>query len=174
MYFSCNENDMKDKLLSEQPDRILWVWHSGFCSSLAKMHSWWWLPCWNKEVFCSIEFALSNSVIMLFVHVVVSMELNQTHYFQSDFCIYFWFCKSWHFSFTTRYLHYLIQKTELPNEYFSSITIVWLFFYLQKFPANIFVTLLDYFHFFKVAVHNFSTDLIYSFCVVFLLVTDEP
>ena len=35
-------------------------------------------------MFCSCKFALSNSVIVLFVSVVVSMEINRRHYFQSD------------------------------------------------------------------------------------------
>ena len=53
------------------------------CSLLAKMHSkWWWLR-W-KTVFCSWEFALSICVIVLFVSVVVSMEINRRHYFQSN------------------------------------------------------------------------------------------
>lgn len=47
-----------------------------------KMHiSWWWL-CW-KIVFCSRESALSNSVIVLFVSIVVSMEISRRNYFQS-------------------------------------------------------------------------------------------
>ena len=39
--------------------------------------------CWTI-VFCGWEFYLSNSVIVLFVPVVVSMEINNRHYFQSD------------------------------------------------------------------------------------------
>ena len=50
---------------------------------LTKMDSWWWWLCW-RIAFCSWEFALSNSVIVLFVSVVVSMETNRRHYFQSD------------------------------------------------------------------------------------------
>ena len=45
----------------------------------------WWL-CW-KIVFCSWEFDLSNSVIVLFGSVIVSMEINRRHYFQSDLCV---------------------------------------------------------------------------------------
>jgi len=37
-----------------------------------------------KNTFCSREFALSNSVIVLLISVVVSMEINSRHYFQSD------------------------------------------------------------------------------------------
>ena len=35
-------------------------------------------------VFCSWEFALFNNVIVLFVSVVVSREINRRHYFQSN------------------------------------------------------------------------------------------
>ena len=34
-------------------------------------------------MFCSYEFALSNSVIVFFVSIVVSMEINRRHYFRS-------------------------------------------------------------------------------------------
>ena len=33
------------------------------------------------------NFALSNSVIVLFVSVVVSMEVNRMHYFQNNLCM---------------------------------------------------------------------------------------
>ena len=35
-------------------------------------------------MFCSFKFALSNGVIVFFISVVVSMEINSRHYFQSD------------------------------------------------------------------------------------------
>ena len=35
----------------------------------------------GKIVVCSCEFALSNNVIVLFVAVVASMEVNRKHYF---------------------------------------------------------------------------------------------
>ena len=35
-------------------------------------------------MFCSYEFALSNSVIVLFASIVVSMKINRRHYFRSD------------------------------------------------------------------------------------------
>ena len=57
--------------------------HATTCSLMVKMHSWWWWLCW-KIVFSSWEFALSNSVIGLFVSVVISMEINRRHYFRSD------------------------------------------------------------------------------------------
>ena len=41
----------------------------------------------NGIMFYSWEFALSNSVTMLFVPVVVSIEINREHYFQSNLCI---------------------------------------------------------------------------------------
>jgi len=52
--------------------RFLEVWPVCSCSSLATV------------VFCRWEFALSNSVIALFVYVVVSVEINRRHYFQND------------------------------------------------------------------------------------------
>jgi len=64
--------------------RLLWAWHAGSCSLLVKMHSYWWWQCW-KIVFCSREFALTNTVIVVFVSVVISMEI---YYFWSDLCIY--------------------------------------------------------------------------------------
>ena len=64
------------------PD-FLWVRQAGSCSSLEKYIA----NVVNNvehEFFCSWEFALSNSVITLFVFVVVSMEINRRHYFWSD------------------------------------------------------------------------------------------
>ena len=57
------------------------------CSMQALVHHWWKCianggDCW-KIVFCSWEFALSNSVVVLFVSVVFSMEINKRHYFWS-------------------------------------------------------------------------------------------
>ena len=43
--------------------------------------------CW-KTVFCSWEFALSNSVTVLFVSIAVSMEMNRMHYIQGNLCRY--------------------------------------------------------------------------------------
>ena len=54
--------------------------HAGSCTSLLKIHS----PCWwlcGKTVFCSCKFALSNSVIVLFVSVFAFMEINWRHTF---------------------------------------------------------------------------------------------
>jgi len=66
--------------------RFLWVQHAGSCSSLAKMHSSRWWLCW-KTAFCSWEFALLKSVIVLFMSVVFSMEISGRQYFQcSLFC----------------------------------------------------------------------------------------
>ena len=42
---------------------------------------------------CSEEYALSNSVIVLFVSIVVSMEINRRHYFWSGLRTYI-FCTS--------------------------------------------------------------------------------
>ena len=63
--------------------RVLQVQHADSHSSLAKMHSWWWWLCW-EIVFCSWEFVLSNCVAVFFVPVVVLMEINKRHYFQSN------------------------------------------------------------------------------------------
>ena len=82
----CISSDVKDKSHSRQLCRFLEGWHAGSCSRLARMHSkWWWLRC--KTVFCSWEFVLSNSVIVLFASVVVSMEINTRHYFWRNLCI---------------------------------------------------------------------------------------
>jgi len=50
-----------------------------------KMHSQWWWLC-GKMMFWSWEFALSNSVIVLFVSVGVSIEMNRRHCFWSNLC----------------------------------------------------------------------------------------
>jgi len=44
--------------------------------------------CWKIE-FCSWEFVLSNSVMVLFVSDVLSIEINRRHYFQCNLCRYF-------------------------------------------------------------------------------------
>ena len=62
---------------------FFWVWHAGSCSLLVKMHSKWWWLC-LKIVFCNWEFALSKSVIVLFVSAVVFLEINKRHNFQSN------------------------------------------------------------------------------------------
>lgn len=47
-----------------------------------KMHSLWcWL--WEKMVFGGWKLALSNSVNVFPVSVIVSIEINRSHYFQS-------------------------------------------------------------------------------------------
>ena len=65
--------------------RLLWAQQTGSCSWLIKMHNWWWWLYW-KRVFRSQEFVLSNSVTVLFVLVVVSMEINRRYFFQS-YCL---------------------------------------------------------------------------------------
>jgi len=42
--------------------------------------------------FCSCEFALQNSVILLFVSIVVSVETKRRHYFRSDIYMIFLTC----------------------------------------------------------------------------------
>jgi len=79
-HFSCGNSDVKDKSCSRWPCGFLWEQYTGSCSLLSKMQSsWWWLCC--KIAFFSWEFALSNSVIVLFIPVVVSLEMNRRHYF---------------------------------------------------------------------------------------------
>ena len=52
--------------------------YAGSCSSLMKSRA---SGCNNVEKdFCSWEFALSNSVIVFFVSVVVTKEINRRHY----------------------------------------------------------------------------------------------
>ena len=55
---------------------------------LVKLHSLWWWLCWEIE-FCSWEFVLSNSVLLFFVSVIVSMEINRRRYFQRGLHISF-------------------------------------------------------------------------------------
>ena len=63
-------------------DFFMFLFFYFFIIILKTHHAWWWL-CW-KTVFCSWEFALSDCVIVLFVSVVVFMETNRKHYFQSN------------------------------------------------------------------------------------------
>ena len=51
-------------------------------SSSTQISKQWWL-CW-KIMLCSWEFGLQNSVTVLFVSVVVSMEISRRHYFWRD------------------------------------------------------------------------------------------
>jgi len=39
-----------------------------------------------KNSILQLRIALSNRIIVLFVSVVVSMEINRRYYFQSDLC----------------------------------------------------------------------------------------
>ena len=39
-------------------------------------------------MFRSCDFALSNCIIMLFASVVVSMEINRRHHFQSNLSVF--------------------------------------------------------------------------------------
>ena len=71
--------DVKDKPRSRWPQRILWAWRLCFiaCRNAQLM-----VLCW-KIVFCSWEFTLSNSVIVPFASVIVSMEIKRRHFFWS-------------------------------------------------------------------------------------------
>ena len=62
------------------------------CDMQALVHRWQkWVAdgdnCIGKQC-CSWEFALSNSVIVLFLSGVVSIEINRKRYFQSSLCMY--------------------------------------------------------------------------------------
>mgnify|MGYP001856580411 CR=1 FL=1 len=41
----------------------------------------------KKKVFCSWEFVLSNSVLVLFVSITIFLKISRRHYFQSNLCI---------------------------------------------------------------------------------------
>ena len=86
LHFSSDDSDMRDKPHSGQPCRFLQVQHACSCLSLVKMYRWWQRICW-KLVFYSWEFALLHRVIVLIVKVLVSVEINRRHYFQSNLCI---------------------------------------------------------------------------------------
>lgn len=74
--------------LEDLSTKVCWgVWHAGSCSLLMKRDGWWWWLWW-KIVFCIWEFALSNSVTVLFVAVVVAMEINKRCYFWCNLCIH--------------------------------------------------------------------------------------
>jgi len=68
---------------------------------LVLLDQWWkWIANGGDDVEkeCFVwEFALSNSVIVLFVSVVVSMEINGRHYFQS-------ILQSFHFIFSYSFI----------------------------------------------------------------------
>jgi len=68
-------SDVEDKLCSGQPCIIVTSQKNFSVSSSVWIYqcAWW---CW-KIVFCSWEFTLSKSVIVLFLAVVVSMEINR-------------------------------------------------------------------------------------------------
>ena len=70
--------------------RFVQVRRTGSCSLLVKMHSQWWWLYW-KIVFCSWNFSLSNSIIVLFVADVVSMKINRRHYFWSNIHLFYVF-----------------------------------------------------------------------------------
>jgi len=57
-------------------------WRAFWSLHTPKWAEWWWL-CW-EIIFCYWEFALSNSVIVLFICVSAFMKINRRHYFQSS------------------------------------------------------------------------------------------
>ena len=80
VHFDSGNGDVKDEPHCRCPYRLLQEWYAGSHALLAKMNSWWWWLHW-KTVLCSPEFALSSSVIVLFLSVLVSMETSRRHYF---------------------------------------------------------------------------------------------
>ena len=66
--------------------RSLWAWHAGSRSIAGESAELIDCVCFEKEFFCSWEFALPTSVILLFVSVAISREINR-HYFWSNLCI---------------------------------------------------------------------------------------
>ena len=92
----CLQNAYGHQTVNVSTVRWWWQWQwftstgadAYNCSAQAlvhcKMHSKWWRLHW-KVVVCSWEFALSISVIMLFV--VVSMEINRRNFGVTYICI---------------------------------------------------------------------------------------
>jgi len=66
------------------------LWQVGLTNTHAEMEGTHQLWSLQRNRFCSWEFALLHSVIVLFVSIVVSMQINRSHYLQSNICIYFW------------------------------------------------------------------------------------
>jgi len=74
------DSDMKDKTC-----------RAGSCSGPVKVHSYWWRLLQQKKKRSVLwPFALSSSVIVLFVSALSSMEINRRHELQSDMfsCLY--------------------------------------------------------------------------------------
>jgi hypothetical protein len=60
---------------------------AGSCSSLAKIHNqWWWL--FGTIMFWSRKLALSNGVIVHPLSVVISVAINNRHYFRNSLICY--------------------------------------------------------------------------------------
>ena len=81
--FSSADSDTKDKPYSRWPCTAVTPWMKNVSiSSSVRICKWWWL--YWEVVFYSWEFALPNSVTVLFVCAVVSMEINRRHYLCSN------------------------------------------------------------------------------------------
>jgi len=82
VHISSGDSDSGSPLMVQ----MFIAWHPGSCSSPVKNTYW---CCWQiwKMVYCSWVFSLSNSVIVLFSSLVVSMEINRRHDFQSNLSI---------------------------------------------------------------------------------------
>ena len=74
---ACFSNDVSG--MKEKVCRFLQERHSGSCSSLDNGGD-----CVEKQ--CFVEFPLRDSVIVLFVSVVVSVQLNRKNFFQRNLC----------------------------------------------------------------------------------------
>ena len=94
--------------------RFPWAQQAGSCSLLAKMQTYWQWQCW-KIVLRSWEFCLSNNVIVLFLSIVISREINGRYYFQNNLCFDLlslfayhtsWNYLFWHFCAMTYWLNY--------------------------------------------------------------------
>ena len=79
--FSNEDSNMKYKSHSGWLCKFLQAQNAGSCLLLVKMHSYWWRQCW-KILFCSWEFPLLSSVVVVFV--LISVEINRRPYCQSN------------------------------------------------------------------------------------------
>jgi len=80
--FSSGNSDVRDKLHSGKPYRLLQAWHAGSRSSQAKNVELAVVIVLEKIVFCSWEFVLS--VLLCSLYFGVSMGINRRHYFQRN------------------------------------------------------------------------------------------
>ena len=120
--------------------RFLWAWHVGSCSSLVNMQSRWWSLCW-KIMFWRWEFALSNSVTVLFV--VFSMEIMRKHYFWSKPRIVWKYKNLKNMVFTVLLFTALIAKSLLPYNFIISWILSICFYFWKQCMKTISVSNLN-------------------------------